>query len=202
MHRFAPRPGALCLAVVVAALVTAGMPAGAQTATNDRRVTEIRRTLQRLPYYGVFDFLSFSVDKGTVTLMGYAYRGSLRDEAEAAVKRVAGVDEVANKIERLPASQNDDRIRWATFYNIYTDTFLSRYAPGGEMAARYDAMQFARFPNMQPIGVYPIHIVVRNGRTTLLGVVDSESDKTQVGFRAREVDGVFGVENELVVEKQ
>jgi hypothetical protein len=87
---------------------------------------------------------------------------------------------VATKIEQLPASQNDDRIRWATFYNIYTDDFLSRYAPGGPMAARYDAQQFRQFPGMQPFGTYPIHI---GGRTALLGVVDSESDKTVAGFK-------------------
>src|SRR5687767_15023912 len=87
----------------------------------------VRRALERLPYYGVFDFLAFGVERGTVTLMGYAYRGSLRSEAEQAVRRVAGIDEVANKIEILPASQNDDRIRWTTFYSIYTDDFLSRY---------------------------------------------------------------------------
>jgi hypothetical protein len=163
---------------------------------------EIRRALERLPYYGVFDFLAFKVDRGTVTLMGYAYRGDLKREAETVVKRVAGVDEVANKIEELPASQNDDRIRWATFYRIYTDDFLSRYAPGGAMAAHYDAVQFARFPGMQPLGTYPIHIIVKGGRTTLVGIVDSEADKTMAGFRAREVGQVFGVENELMIEKR
>jgi hypothetical protein len=35
----------------------------------------------------------------------------------------------------------------------------------------------------------------------LLGVLDSEADKTVAGVRAREVPGSFGVENELVVEK-
>jgi osmotically-inducible protein OsmY len=35
----------------------------------------------------------------------------------------------------------------------------------------------------------------------LLGVVDSEADKTMAGFRARDVTGVFAVENELIVEK-
>ena len=56
----------------------------------------------------------------------------------------------------------------------------------------------ARFPGMQPFGTYPIHIIVKGGRTTLLGVVDNESDKTVAGMRAREVSGVFGVENELI----
>ena len=162
----------------------------------------VERALQRLPYYGVFDFLAFGVDRGVVTLQGYAYQGNLKADATRAVKRVSGVDEVANSIAVLPASQNDDRIRWTTFYNIYTDDFLSRYAPGGAMSIRHDLQSFRRFPGMQPFGTYPIHIIVKNGRTTLLGVVDNEADKTVAGMRAREVNGVFAVENELVISKE
>ncbi len=174
----------------------------AQSVADKQRIESVRRALLRLPYYGVFDFLAFNVERGTATLLGFAYRGSLKSEAEAAVKRVSGIDEVANKIEILPAAQNDDRIRWATFYNIYTDEFLSRYAPGGAMSIRYEAQQFGRFPGMQPFGTYPIHIIVKGGRTTLLGVVANDSDKQVAGVRAREVTGVFGVENELEVEKK
>ena len=54
---------------------------------------------------------------------------------------------------------------------------------------------------MQPSGNYPIHIIVQNGRTTLLGIVDNDSDKTVAGFKAREISGVFALENELVVGK-
>jgi osmotically-inducible protein OsmY len=50
-------------------------------------------------------------------------------------------------------------------------------------------------------GDYPIHIIVKGGRITLLGVVDSESDKTMAGMRAREVEGAFAVDNQLVVSK-
>lgn len=159
----------------------------------------VQRALLRLPYYGVFDFLVFGVDRGVVSLGGYAYRANLKSDAAAVVKRVGGIDEVVNKIEVPPASQQDERIRWSTFYNIYTDDFLSRYAPGGAMSVRYEALSFARFPGMQPFGTYPIHIIVKNGRTMLLGIVDNDSDKTLVGVRAREVPGVFGVENDLVV---
>jgi hyperosmotically inducible protein len=195
-----PRKGLFALLAIVVSVATAASPA-AQSVSVKQTTESVRRALERLPYYGVFDFLAFSVDRGLVTLHGYAYRGSLMSESEAAVKRVSGVDEVANKIELLPTSQNDDRIRWATFYNIYTDDFLSRYAPGGPMAARYDALQFRRFPGMQPFGTYPIHIIVKNGRTTLLGVVDNESDKTMAGFKARDVGQVFGVDNDLMVKK-
>jgi osmotically-inducible protein OsmY len=50
---------------------------------------------------------------------------------------------------------------------------------------------------MQPVGRYPIHIIVKNGRTMLLGVVDSAADRQIAEVRAREVSGVFGVENGL-----
>ena len=161
----------------------------------------VRRMLERLPYYGVFDYIVFRVDRGTVYLAGYSYQGSLKADAEMATKRASGVNEVANKIEVLPASQNDDRIRWATFYRIYTDDFLSRYAPGGEFGVLQELRDERRFPGMQPVGRYPIHIVVKNGRTMLLGVVDSAADRQIAEVRAREVSGVFEVENGLVAAR-
>lgn len=199
LHRSFLRMAALLVALAL--LPELGAAPAAQTVAVKQTTESVRRALERLPYYGVFDFLAFSIDRGAVTLTGFAYRGNLKSDAEAAVKRVRGIDEVANKIEVLPASQNDDRIRWATFYNIYTDDFLSRYAPGGAMAALYDARQFARFPGMQPFGTYPIHIIVNRGRITLLGIVANAADKQIAGVRAREVDGVFGVDNDLIVEK-
>jgi len=172
-------------------------------------IDEIRKELMQLPYYGVFDFLAFSYDRGTVTLMGYAYHPTLKKDAARAVKRVSGVDQVVDKVEELPVSQNDDEIRWATYYKIYRDAFLSRYAPGGgalwghrhPFGGGFHAMGPAQFPGMEPVGDYPIHIIVKSGKIMLLGVVDNESDKTVAGMRAREVPGAFGVDNLLVVEK-
>jgi hypothetical protein len=173
-------------------------------------VESIRKELMKLPYYGVFDFLAFSYDKGKVVLAGYAYHPTLKTDAVRAVKRVAGVDEVVDNIEVLPVSQNDDELRWKTYYAIYGDPFLSRYAPGGgmlwgfrrDLGPAFHPMSPARFPGMEPLGDYPIHIIVKNGKITLLGVVDNEADKTVAGMRAREVAGSFGVENELVVLNQ
>jgi osmotically-inducible protein OsmY len=54
---------------------------------------------------------------------------------------------------------------------------------------------------MQPVGTYAIHIVVKNGRTMLLGVVDSAADRQIAEVRAREVTGVFEVENGLAVAR-
>ena len=171
-------------------------------------VDDIRKELLQLPYYSVFDFLAFSYDRGTVVVGGYAYALGLKKDAERAIKRASGVDAVVNKIEELPPNQSDDQIRWATYYKIYRDPFLSRYAPGGGLlwghrhafGGPFSAYGGA-FPGMEPAGDYPIHIIVQNGRVMLLGVVDNENDKTVAGLRAREVPGTFDVDNQLVVEK-
>jgi len=171
----------------------------AQSVSAEETVRSVGRMLERLPYYGVFDYIVFRVDRGTVYLAGYSFEGRLKADAEMAVKRASGVVEVANKIEVLPASQNDDRIRWATFYRIYGDDFLSRYTPGGELGVLQELRDERRFPGMQPVGRYPIHVIVKNGRTMLLGVVDSAADRQIAEVRAREVTGVFEVENDLTV---
>ena len=197
--------GALRIGLAALALLgalTGVTRASAQNVTPEETVRSVRRMLERLPYYGVFDFIVFRVDGGTVYLAGYSFEGRLRKDAETATKRASGVNEVANKIEVLPASQNDDRIRWETFYRIYTDDFLSRYAPGGELGVLQELRDERHFPGMQPVGPYAIHIIVKNGRTMLLGVVDSAVDRQIAEVRAREVTGVFEVENSLTVARQ
>ena len=154
----------------VSAFILATTGSSAETLNPQETTRSVRRALERLPYYGVFDYMAFGMDRGTVTLTGYAYNGSLRYAAEQAAKRTSGVDEVANRLEVLPVSHEDDRIRWVTFYKIYTDAFLSRYASGGELGARRDLYEARRFGGMyQPLGLYSIHIVVRHGHTTLFG---------------------------------
>jgi osmotically-inducible protein OsmY len=195
------RVGLVALALLGAFVFAGVSGTAAQGVTPEETVRSVRKMLERLPYYGVFDFIAFGVNRGTVTLVGYSFQGSLKADAEMAAKRASGVDEVDNKIELLPASQNDDRIRWATFYRIYTDDFLSRYAPGGVHEVLRELRDEQHFPGMQPVGVYPIHIIVENGRTMLLGVVDSAADRQLAEVRAREVTGVFGVENSLTVAR-
>jgi hypothetical protein len=190
------RFAALILAV---ALIASASPL-AQSLPRRQTTLSIQQELEGLSTYGVFDFLAFGVDRGKVTLTGYSYSGSLKSHAASAIKRISGVDEIANNIQQLPASTFDDQIRWATFYRIYGDDSLSRYAPGG-FSAVYDAVYLSRrFPGLQPYGVYPIHIIVKNGRTTLYGTVDTEMDKILAELRAREVGSVFSVDNQLVVD--
>jgi hyperosmotically inducible periplasmic protein len=190
-------PGAATLALL--AVVGFSAAVGGQSVTPEETTRSVRRMLEQLPYYGVFDYIVFRVDRGTVYLAGYSFDGRLPADAVMAAKRASGVDEVANTIEVLPTSQNDDRIRWATYYRIYADDFLSRYARGGVQQVVREVLDARRFPGMQPVGTYPIHIVVKNRRTMLLGTVDNAADRQLAEFRAREVTGVLEVENGLMV---
>lgn len=183
-------------------LAVSTLTLGAQ-APQSRQADAIREAILRLPYYGVFDALMFSYEKGTVTLEGFAYRGTLRTDAERAIRRVQGVDQVVNNVVDLPPSSMDDDIRWRTFYAIYTNAFLSRYVPGGGLM--WGNPRFRRFDvglGMQPIGRYPIHIIVQNGRVRLIGVVDNAADKTAAEISAKGVPGSFSVESEITVRRR
>jgi hyperosmotically inducible protein len=151
----------------------------AQTRPPRRLVPEIRNELLTLPYYSVFDWIEFEVDKkGVVTLRGQVTTPpDTKSHAEAYVKDIDGVTRVVNNIEVLPLSPSDDRLRQALYREIYSGP-LFRYQVGS---------------------LQSIHIIVKNGRATLKGVVDSEGDKNIAGIRAKTVSGLFEVNNELVV---
>lgn len=166
------------------ALITAVAAISADERTSPRsaeRITrEVRHELVMLPYYGVFDNLAYKVDGYTVTLLGQVTQPTLKSDAGNVVRKIEGVEKVNNEIEVLPASPGDDRIRRAEYRAIYGDNVLNRYA-------------------LQ--AVPPIHIIVKNGNVTLEGVVATEADKNVAGIRANGVSGVFGVTNNLRVEK-
>src|SRR3954467_8052951 len=109
---------------------------------------EVRHQLVMLPYFSVFDWLEAEVSPdGMVTLMGEVTQPTVKSDAEANIKRLESVTSVANKIEVLPLSNNDDQIRAAVYRAIYmNDSPLFKYA-------------------MRSVG--PIHIIVKNGHVTL-----------------------------------
>ena len=112
MHTQTRRLATLVVAVV--ALGLGGAYAPAEKEKPPSTVEQIRKELIQLPYYGVFDFIAFGYNDatGTVTLNGYGYRTTLREDAERAVKRVAAVKNVMDDIQVLPASRMDDQLRW------------------------------------------------------------------------------------------
>jgi hyperosmotically inducible protein len=153
---------------------------GAAQPNQEKITKEVRHELVMLPYYGVFDNLAYRVDGAKVTLFGQVTRPTLKSDAENVVKRIEGVERVDNEIEVLPLSPNDERIRRAVYRAIFSKPPLQRYQMGA---------------------VPPIHIIVKNGNVTLIGVVSSDGDKNIAGLAANGVSGVFGVTNNLAVEK-
>jgi hyperosmotically inducible periplasmic protein len=146
----------------------------------ERITREVRHELLMLPYFGVFDNIAYKVDGYNVTLMGQVTRPTLKSDAENVVKKIEGVEHVDNKIEVLPTSPNDDRLRLALFQAIYGYPPLQKYALGVQK---------------------PIRIIVKNGHVTLEGVVDNEGDKNIANIQANTVSGVFSVTNNLQVVK-
>ena len=184
--------------VVLAGAISAHTSAVAQGVAPDDTVQSVRRMLERLPYYGVFDHIVFRVDGGTVYLSGYSFEGRLKADAEMAVKRASGVVEVANAIEVLPASQNDDRVRWATFYRIYADDFLSvrawwraRSVATAEGRATLPRHAAGRSLSDSSRRKARSNDVARRGRQC-----SGPPNRRSAGAEA---NGVFEVENDLVV---
>jgi hyperosmotically inducible protein len=164
------------------ALVALGPAQDAQPSakSQERIIKEVRHELLMLPYFGVFDYIAYKVDGFNVTLIGQVTRPTLKSDSENVVKRIEGVEKVDNQIEVLPPSSMDDRLRQRLFRAIYQYPALQKYELGVQK---------------------PIRIIVKSGRVTLEGVVDSEADKNLAGIRANGVSGIFSVTNNLQVVK-
>lgn len=163
----------------VALLLALSLPSGAQSRKSENRIVrEVHHELVMLPYYSVFDDLSYRVDGGTVTLSGAVVLPVLKSDAANVVKKIEGVEKVVNNIEVLPVSPNDDRIRRAVYRAVYSQPGLDLYSLRA---------------------VPTIHIIVKNGNITLTGAVARKSDKDRAGIAANGVSGVFSVKNEIQV---
>jgi hyperosmotically inducible protein len=138
----------------------------------------IHRELLCLPFFGVFDHLAFTVDRGgTVTLRGQVLSPRLRDDAADIVANIDGVFQVVNLITILPVDPADNRIRLAVFSAIYGQRSMSLYSTLGGGGA--------------------IHIVVRGGRVSLEGQVGSSADARRAAELASVQHGVVSVTSHL-----
>ena len=164
--------------VILAAPLTLSAAAGAPKPAKDL-TGQVRHELVMLPWYGVFDNLTYQISDGKVTLSGQVTRPTLKSDAENVVKRIAGVTSVENNIEVLPLSPFDNSIRIGVLRAVYGYPTLQRYAMGTQNSIR---------------------IIVNNGHVTLEGVVANETDRNIVNLRANAVSGVFGVTNNLRLE--
>jgi hyperosmotically inducible periplasmic protein len=138
--------------LAVGSVVFAQQANQAPARSTERIIKEVRHELLMLPYLDVFDYLAYKVDGYNVTLKGQVTNPTLKSDAENVVKRIEGVEHVDNQIEVLPPSPMDDQLRRRLFRAIYGYPAMQKYAMGVQK---------------------PIRIIVKNGKVTLEGVVDS-----------------------------
>jgi hyperosmotically inducible periplasmic protein len=142
-------------------------------------VQGIRHAILMQPYYTVFDNLGFTLEGRTVILTGQVLNPTLPKDLQSSVKKIEGVEKVVNKIEVLPPSPMDAQIRQQVQQKIY-----GGFGP---------LFKYANMPNP------PIHIIVKNARVTLVGVVDNETDKNLCTQRVNQISSVLSVTNNLAV---
>lgn len=145
----------------------------------ERLTKSIRRELLTMPFLSIFDNLAYRIDGDTVYLYGQVIRPTLKSQAANRVKSLEGVAKVENRIEVLPLSPFDNRIRLAVARAVYGQPAMNRYALGANPSIR---------------------IIVKNGNVTLEGIVANEMDRNIANLQANGVSGVFSVTNNLRVE--
>jgi hyperosmotically inducible protein len=139
---------------------------------------EISDVILTTPRYGIFDGVYFEVKGDEVVLGGYVVAPVTKMEIERRVAKVSGIAAIKNEIRVLPLSALDDAIRKKVYNEVFSTADLFKYA----------------------MGAYPaLHIIVKGGHVTLVGVVDTDMDKKLAFLAARGVSGVFSVKNRLTV---
>jgi len=150
-------------------------------AESDQKLAErIADQMRRSSYFTVFDDVQIGVDNGVVTLTGYVTQPIKSDDLARRASHVDGVREFVNRLEVLPASLSDDRLRAVIANTLYRDPAFSNYASQA---------------------VPPVHIIVRNSSVLLTGVVNNEVERRQAENIVRHIPGIIGVQNTLRVER-
>jgi hyperosmotically inducible periplasmic protein len=142
---------------------------------------KIFKEINMLPYYGLYDSISFKVEGGTVTLYGKVHHASNKGSAARVVKRIQGVERVVNNIEILPLSSFDDSIRYQVAQNLANTGGLYRY--------------------LHPVNP-SVRIIVDRGHVTLEGYVGNRHDYNLMNIMALSASNAFSVKNNLVIESE
>jgi len=131
--------------------------------------------IQKYERYSVYDYIDLRVGRGNVRLTGAVSAPEKLSDILERVAKVKGVQAIDNKVEVLPSSQADDRLRVAIVNAIYSDPAFDNYS-------RVDP---------------PIHVIVNNGHVTLVGYVRSQEELIRAESSARGVFGVLAFDNKV-----
>ncbi len=172
-----PKKRMLILPVVVLLFnVTSMLPLSAATPSNYELFKLVQKQVLQYSFFTIFDDVNAEIaGNGHVILTGHVLGAHKIKAIAERVKSIGDVKKVTNNISVLPASQSDDQLRNQVARVIYDNPHFWHYLNRNNPS---------------------IHIVVKRGRVTLTGVVDTEIDRTLAGSLATQFDA-FSVTNEL-----
>ena len=101
-------------------------PAHAAETENLQLFRDVQKQVLRYSWFSIFDNVETQINDGVVTLHGKVTMPYKRSDIEERVARVDGVKQVVNKIDVLPVSQFDDRLRFQLARAIYGNPAFSR----------------------------------------------------------------------------
>ncbi len=146
-------------------------------AVRNKVATKIRRYVS----YTIFDSVDIDATDGRVALTGFVSQPYKVNDIGRLASQVMGVQTVDNRIETLPASIFDAQLRTELAVRIYNHSLFSSLA-------------------FQPQP--PLHIVVKNSRVILTGVVNSEVQRKSAEHIVLGTFGVLSVDNRLKLDSE
>ncbi len=174
------RNATLAFALVFAGAAAAATANSSRVYTDSEIAAKAAHEVRMYPRYTIWDNIELQVRDGHLEISGQVTQPFKKADMDRLMHQVPGVVSVTNRLEVLPLSPFDDRLRLQVTRAIYGTPALSRYA--------HQALP-------------PIHIIVDNGRVTLEGVVNNTLEKNLAGQRAAMAGLSFGpVVNNLRVE--
>jgi hyperosmotically inducible protein len=142
---------------------------------------DISEQVTRYTQFTIFDNVEADVTNGRVVLTGAVTMPYKKEDIERRVRKVEGVESIDNRIEVLPVSIVDDELRYRIARAIYGNSAFWNYAAMANP---------------------PIHIIVKSGRVTLVGVVNSNVERMlarslATGFGEFEVTNALKTDAEM-----
>lgn len=134
-----------------------------------------REALEKDHHYTIYDQVGLTAANGRVTLEGRLAPAGDPKAIEESISKVRGVAAIDNRIRVLPYSDADERLREAIAIGVCNALGEKHFSQSGA------------------------HIVVENGRVTLLGSVADDSVRKSAEEVARRTEGVTSVENLLTL---
>jgi len=115
------------LVLSVAVLLGLVSPAPAADRSNYDIYKDVSRQVTGYAFFTIFDNVRADVDDGVVTLTGKVTLPFKATDIGKRVARVVGVTKVTNRLETLPVSQLDNRLRLGIARALYANPALQMY---------------------------------------------------------------------------